>query len=645
MKSERVRAVAEGAAGAVRRFPEAAICAALSAVAAIVLIEEQDAGRWWGLLRTGTLGIPLFLAATLFAERGSSRRRGRVQMPPAWTARAAAAAILVLLYLLFDRWAYLNVPQRYIHLAATFHLLVAAAPCVRKREAYGFWHFNRRLLFRFVLATIYGGAIFVGLVLALAALDNLFGVEIPDLHYLRLLFLVGLLFHPLFFLAGIPRDFAALDADRFNPPGLRLFSQYVMLPLVALYVGILTAYLGKVLATGVWPSGWIGYLVSGLAGAGILSLLMVHPDRLARGREWIDSYARAFWIAILPSAAMVLVALWQRVEQYGMTERRYFLGVLALWLAAGAVVAAVTGTRRIRWIPRSLALLGVVISVGPWSAYTVAERSQARRLEAILAAHGALAEARDDAEPVELPFEDWEQAEAVATYMVQHHGDGRIRGFYAAPLDAALDTLSMPAGLHARVAGIMEALGVRSGPGGHPLQLRAWGPRLPLSAVGFGLLMVPGDDGEDDRMLLGGDTLRFVLGENGRAISMRLGEEVVARGSLDAVIAAAARLRRETPRAEVVRLEGVETERRDLPAGELVVELAGEEFAARLALATLTLATRIPATLSPATVDSATVDADTPTSAAPAPGDGPGELAATGFTLDAALLRAPEPPP
>ncbi len=624
MRGARIRAVTEGTSGALLRFPEVALCMAVSAAAAIVLVESEAPERWWGLLRTGTLGIPLFLAAILFAERSSSRRRGRVRIPSAWVVRAAAAAILVLLHTLFERWAYLNVPQRYVHLSATFHLLVAAAPCVRRGEAYGFWHFNRRLLFRFVLATIYAGAIFVGLVLALAALDNLFGVEIPDLHYLRLFVLVAFLFHPLFFLAGVPRDFPALDADRFNPPGLRLFSQYVMLPLVALYVGILTAYLGKVVATGIWPSGWIGYLVSGLAAAGILSLLMVHPDRLAAGREWIDRYARTFWIAILPSAAMVLAALWQRVDQYGMTERRYFLGVLALWLAVGAVAAAVTGTRRIRWIPGSLALLGVVISVGPWSAYAVAERSQARRLEGILAAHGALAGGRAEGEMVELPHEDWGQAEAVATYMVQHHGTGRIEALYAFPADAALDTLPMPAGLPARVAGIMEALGVRPGPSDRPTELRASGPRSPLSAEGFGLLLVPGEGGADP-ILIDGDTVRFALSEDGRGIAMDRSGVEVARGSLDAVIAAAERMRREDPRTEVVHVAGVETERRDLAAAELVVELTGEGYAVRLALATLTLAA--------------------PSPGSPDGGDAGGEPTAIGFTLDAALLREPEPPP
>ncbi len=614
----RWRAVAEGAVRAFGRFPEACLSAALATVAAIVLLDSESS-LWWGLLRVGTLGVPLFLAVALFAERGLRGRQGPAPLLSGLVLRAAAAGLLVALYLAFARWAYLNVPQRYVHISITLHLLVAAAPCIQGGEAYGFWHFNRRLLFRLVLATIYGGAIFVGLVLALAALDNLFGVEVPDRSYLRLLFVVGLLFHPLFFLAGVPRDFASLNDDRFNPPGLRLFSQFVMVPLVALYVAILTAYLGKVLTTGIWPSGWIGYLVSGLATVGILSLLIVHPDRLAGERSWIDRYARSFWIAILPSAAMVLAALWQRVDQYGLTERRYFLGVLAIWLTAGAIVAALTGTRRIRWIPATLALLGIVTSIGPWSAYAVATRSQVQRLEEILTVHGALAEGRPverpAAQPIELPFADWEQAEAVVSYMIGHHGTGPLYDLHAISPDPALDTLAMPEGLPAQVAGIMEALGIRSGPSDRPLQLRASGLRPSFAVDDFDRLAVPGSVG--DPLLLEGDTLRFALADGGRAITMQRGAEVVARGSLAALIAMGMRLRGEGVPREVRGVDGQETETHDLPAAELVVELRGEEFAARLILATLTL---VPAT---------------PIAAS---GDAPAETISA-FSLDAVLLR------
>ena len=41
-----------------------------------------------------------------------------------------------------------------------------------------------------------------------------------------------------------------------------MFAQYTLVPLVSMYLVILTLYFGKVVVTWDWPQGWIGYLVS-----------------------------------------------------------------------------------------------------------------------------------------------------------------------------------------------------------------------------------------------------------------------------------------------------------------------------------------------------------------------------------------------
>jgi hypothetical protein len=51
--------------------------------------------------------------------------------------------------------------------------------------------------------------------------------------------------------------------------GLKVFAQYLLVPIVIRHLVILTAYLVKVLITWDWPSGWIGWLVSGVAAVGI----------------------------------------------------------------------------------------------------------------------------------------------------------------------------------------------------------------------------------------------------------------------------------------------------------------------------------------------------------------------------------------
>src|SRR5262249_46851893 len=157
-----------------------------------------------------------------------------------------------------------------------------------------------------------------------------------------------------------------------------------LVPLVSVYLVILTVYLGKVLITRDWPSGWIGWLVSGVGTAGILTLLLVHPVAQDPAEKWVAAFARSFWLAVLPAIVMLWLAIWQRVRQYGITEPRYFLVVLSLWLAGLAVYYSITRSRQIRTIPASLGAVALLTFAGPWGAYSVSVGSQVGRLRALL---------------------------------------------------------------------------------------------------------------------------------------------------------------------------------------------------------------------------------------------------------------------
>ena len=606
--------VRDAALAAAKRFPEAVGCAFVAGSAAALAIDSDLSDRWWAIWRVASLGVPLFVALTLLSERWRWAARAR------WSAAGLGAALLVLLYVCFEGWETDSLPQRYGHLTVTLHLVVAVLPYMRVGEANGFWQFNRSLFFRFVLASMYAAALFAGLALALAAIDNLLGVEVSDEQYPRLFFLIAYFFQPLFFLSGVPADFARLERSRFYPAGLKVFGQFVMLPLVAVYVTILTIYMGKILVTETWPSGWISYLVTSLAVAGIFSLLLIHPERMKRESGWIDRYALAFWIAILPSATMVLLALWQRVQQYGITERRYLLGVLAVWLASTAIYYAIGRTRDIKVIPLSLAIIGAVTFVGPWSAYAVAERSQVARMERILVGHGALVDGRVTPGVVEIPQQDMEQVGEVVAYLVSHHGTRAVDAWYAedgrdGALVAVADT-SLESGAGAararregRIDRVMEALGVRAIPSGLPVRLASNDRSASVPVTGFDLLIPADEDGE---VRVGGETLDFELSEDSVEIVMWLGGVEDGRTSLSHLIEVA-----EQPRSSFDTISSAlgETEDVRVPSEVLVLELPGSRLSARLVLHTLTLARR------------------------------EARLIPSDFSFDAVLVRSQEPPP
>ncbi len=576
MRLEAVGRAAAAGRDAAARFPEVMVCAVAAAAGGVFGVDGGDQ-KWLQLLSSSSLGLPLFTGLVLAVERYGWSVRTRA------LADTAAAALLATLFFYFGRLEENGWALRYVHLSATFHMAVAIVPYLGAREPWGFWQYNRSLFFRFVTAVVFSGALFAGLALALAAVDNLLGLAVPEIAYARLFFVVALVLHPLIFLAGVPSDFARLDAARDYPAGLRVFSQHVLLPLVALYVAILLAYMGKILVTGVWPSGWISYLVSALAVVGIFSLLMVHPERMRAERSWIDHYALAFWIAILPSAGMVGMALWLRVEQYGITERRYALGLLAAWLAGAAVHRVATRTRDVKSIPLVLTILGAASFMGPWSVYAVAERSQVGRLERILSEHGVLDESTLSSSTVEIPFEEWRQVEEGVAYLFDYHGTEIIDAWSGGVRQAVgIVPAEDDSTRRARIARTVARLGVRPAPSGRPVEFRPQSPAAAVPADGYEFLAAHWQAGEAFVARAGApeaaESLRFRLADDGRAIVMTVGDDE-SSASLSHLLELAA-----APPGAGSGDSGAEAERIDLPAQAMTLDVAGPVFDARIVL-------------------------------------------------------------
>jgi hypothetical protein len=137
---------------------------------------------------------------------------------------------------------------------------------------------------------------------------------------------------------------------------------------------------------------------------------------------------------------MLWLAIWQRVSQYGVTERRYFLTILSVWLAGIAVYYTVRGSRRIIAIPASLCILGLATFVGPWSAYATARRSQAGRLETLLTQHGLVNTGSVQPADEQIPYLDRREISAVVRYLLEAHGTRPLTRWFDEASLAAVDT-------------------------------------------------------------------------------------------------------------------------------------------------------------------------------------------------------------
>ncbi|MCI0419957.1 MAG: DUF4153 domain-containing protein [Acidobacteria bacterium] len=385
------------------------------------------------LLLPAILGISVFFALALWLERSSLAARRH------WIGLAAGTVVLGIFWLSYRQ----DSPQIYIYrfcqLALAAHLLVAVAPFQRRGDVAAFWEFNRILFQRILQAVLFSSILYAGLAIALWAVQSLLGLKVDGKAYYFLFLAVAFLFNTWFFLAGIPSNWRELEVDYGYPSGLRMFVQFILLPLVTLYVLILYSYLVKILIVQEWPRGTIGWLVSIVAVFGMLALLLVHPLRGQPGHRWIHLYSRLFYAGLFPLVVLLLMAIWRRVSEYGLTEDRYFLTMLTLWMTGIAVYFTFRRQPSIKVIPVSLALLALLTVAGPWGPYALSRHDQTSRLRARLERLGILKDRRVQKALAPVEFKDRNEISALVRYLVDMHGVSSLQPWFDEDLKRRLE--------------------------------------------------------------------------------------------------------------------------------------------------------------------------------------------------------------
>jgi|SoiMethySBSTD1v2_1073268.scaffolds.fasta_scaffold05784_5 uncharacterized protein DUF4153 len=424
------------------RFPWTLLSALTSAGLSWLLILEYQSLKPYELLISrlllpAMLGISLFFALALWLERSQFASR-----------RHAVGFVMGLAVLWVFGLSYSSdSPQifiyRFIQAALASHLLVAVAPFHRDASVAAFWEFNRILFQRILQSVLFSAILFAGLAIALWAVQSLLGVKVDWKAYYFLYLSVAFLFNTWFFLAGVPSQ-EELEVEYEYPAGLKLFVQFILLPLVTLYVAILYGYLVKILIIREWPRGTIGWLVSIVSVFGMLALLLVHPLRDRPGHRWIQLYSRVFYAGLFPLIVLLLMAIWRRLSEYGLTEDRYFLLVLTLWMTGMAIYFLFGRQSSIKVIPVTLALLALVTIAGPWGPYDLSLRNQLGRLRHRLEQLNILQNGQIEKTSASLALNDRKEISSLVRYLIDMHGAASLQPWFHEDLRRKLEEAGHP---------------------------------------------------------------------------------------------------------------------------------------------------------------------------------------------------------
>ena len=382
-----LRRITAGIVSAIANYPLVIIMAVALGAESIWLIHHEETDLFdealpW-MLAQG-MGISLF-----FALHTVSRYRK--------LSRAVTGGILALgigvLYLIGYHFDYMMSMAReetmvleVIGYALASHLLVAFLAFFRKNTLNGFWQYNKSLFLRAFTTILYTGVLFAGLSGAIAAIQELFDVEFTGKIFAYLWFVMAFPVSALIFCAGVPLadDIDALESSSDLPSGLRLFVQFVLLPLVVVYLCILYAYMGKIILSWTLPQGWVTILIMVFSVVGMLAMLLVHPFQQLTEHAWIKVITKNYYRSLLPLLVLQYVAIFTRISDYGFTSARWAVVAITAWLTFITVYKVFFKGKNIILIPYTLCAVAILFLIGPLSHKSISVWSQTAKINRLV---------------------------------------------------------------------------------------------------------------------------------------------------------------------------------------------------------------------------------------------------------------------
>jgi hypothetical protein len=365
------------------------------AACAIILIEDSkisDKNEYllFRILVTSALGISLLFAFNMISQRFGKRIFYEI------------SGILILVgffFMLPSEKEKLNVVYVFIIVSSFVlsHLLVSFAPYWKSSEEAPFWQYNKSLFIGLIQTGIFTGVLTAGVLLALAAIENLFGIDFKEKIYPEIAVFLGIFGSTVIFLLFQQGGLEKMEANDLYPIVLKFFTQFILIPLLLLYGVILYLYMFKILISFNLPHGWVSYMVLAYSIFGILALLLVHPLREQGAKSWVHWFHKIFFYTLIPLIILLFIAINTRLLQYGFTEARCFVLLTAVWLVGMVCYFLFFKKTHIKIIPISLFLILALSLIVPYfNVFSVSVRSQENDLKKLLTENQLLVNGKID---------------------------------------------------------------------------------------------------------------------------------------------------------------------------------------------------------------------------------------------------------
>lgn len=247
-----------------------------------------------------------------------------------------------------------------------------------------------KVLLRLAETVFFGFVLAASLSLALAAIDQLFGVSVKGHTFSRLFISIAGIFCTTYYLSIFPKSYT--DIQQARSKALSIFGQYVLVPIIFIYALILYAYLAKVLGQSEWPQAWVKYLITWFLILGTCTYIFnqyTTKESITKIAKW---YNRIFYWACIPVSILLLISVYREYSKDGITEEIYLLGVTAVWSLLLSLYMIIARRDDTRWIPISLGIAAIIAFFSPFNICKSIVHSQLGVVESKLTDAGLLSD-------------------------------------------------------------------------------------------------------------------------------------------------------------------------------------------------------------------------------------------------------------
>lgn len=398
-----------------KRFPVTILFSTAVAVMLIIINELQPITSQLETLTkitmTFALGIPLSLCIKLFFERKDSGKLSEL------IGLYITGGLVLLLYYFFllDQLTMVSI-TRYTAVSLALYLGFLLIPYLPKKEQFEMYVI--KICTGFFITVIYSAVLYLGLAAILLTIDQLLGVHVAgEVYYYTLLF-VACVFAPSYFLADIPLKDQQFKQEDYSKV-LRVLLLYIVMPLLTAYTTILYLYFIKIIVIRQWPVGLVSHLV--LWYSIIVTIVLFFITPIKDKNRWANKFSVWMPKIILPLLIMMFISMGIRINAYGVTENRYYVVVLGLWVFGVMLYFSFIKKRANIVLPVTLALIALVSVFGPLSSYSISTLSQNNRLQAILVRNNMLKEGKIQIAPADISREDKYEISRKLDYFKNSH--------------------------------------------------------------------------------------------------------------------------------------------------------------------------------------------------------------------------------